>query len=111
MRPGTTRAYALGVLTGSMMTSALFVWTAPAKADVTEDEASVYSTVVCATLTDYPTVQGVVGIGLGLGKKGYTGYEAGQIIGVAVINECPQFIPLMHRFAAIYGADDDTAVA
>jgi hypothetical protein len=103
MRPGTLRAYALGVLTGSVMTSALFVWTASAKADVTDDEAELYSSAVCSTLADYPTTDGVLNIGLALKNEGFSDYEAGQIIGSAVINECPRFIPLMKRFVALYG--------
>jgi hypothetical protein len=109
MRPGTLRAYAIGVLTGSVMTSALFVWTAPAHADVSEDEAAMYADPVCSTLTDYPSIGGVLGIGLALRDEGYSGYDAGQIIGSAVVNECPQFAPLLKRFIAIYGGNSQVA--
>ena len=102
MRPGTTRAYALGVLTGSVVTSLMCVFAAPAKADVSEDEAAIYYGPVCATLTEVPSVQGVIGIGLALKDEGYSGYEAGQILGLSVINQCPQFIPILRAFAAQY---------
>jgi hypothetical protein len=102
MRPGTTRAYALGVLTGSVVTSLMCVFAAPAKADVSEDEASMYYGPVCATLAEYPSVNGVIGIGLALKDEGYSGYEAGQILGLSVINQCPQFIPILRAFAAQY---------
>jgi hypothetical protein len=47
-------------------------------------------------------VQGVIGIGLALKDEGYSGYEAGQILGLSVINQCPQFIPILQAFAAQY---------
>jgi len=109
VRPGTLRAYAIGVLTGSVMTSALFVWTAPAKADLSDDEAALYRSAVCSTLADFPTTDGVLGIGLALKDEGYSGYDAGRIIGSAVINECPRFIPLMRRFIAMYGSGSQVA--
>jgi len=102
MRPGTTRAYALGVLTGSVVTSLMFVFAAPAKADVSEGESSIYYGPVCATLADVPSVQGVIGIGLALKDEGYSGREAGQIVGLSVINQCPEFMPILRAFAASY---------
>jgi len=104
MRPGTTRAYALGVLTGSVVTSLMCVFAAaPAKADVSEDEAAMYYGPVCATLADYPSsTDGVIGIGLALKDEGYSGYEAGQIVGLSVLNYCPEFIPILQAFAAQY---------
>ena len=102
MRPGTTRAFAVGVFTGSLLASTLFACTAPAKADVSEDEASIYYGPVCNALAAYPSVQGVIGIGLALKDGGYSGYEAGQILGLSVINQCPEFIPILRAFAAQY---------
>ena len=105
IRPGTLRAYALGVITGSIVTASLAVWTAPAHADAGTD------TVICSVLSEYPSIQGVIGIGLALKDRGYSGYDAGQAIGEAVINECPQYLPLMRRFIAIYGDNANTEVA
>jgi hypothetical protein len=102
MRPGTTRAYALGVLTGSVVTSLMFVFTAPAKADVSEGESSYFYGAVCATLAEHPSTDGVIGIGLALKDEGYSGYEAGQIVGLSVINRCPEFMPILRAFAASY---------
>lgn len=105
IRPGTLRAYAFGVITGSIVTASLAVWTTPAKADTGTDYA------VCSVLEQYPSIQGIIGIGLALKDEGYSGYEAGEVIGTAVINECPQFIPLMMRFAEMYAPEATGEVA
>ena len=65
-------------------------------------QADPYDQAVCAVLDDYPNNTGILGIGLALEDEGYTGYQAGQIIGQAVINVCPEYIPLMLRFADRY---------
>jgi len=97
MRPGTLRAYTLGVITGSIVTAGLAVMAAPmAKAD------SIYDSVICNELDADPTVSTVVILGLALGDQGYTGYESGRIIGSAVIEDCQHHIGLMQKFANIY---------
>ena len=65
-------------------------------------QADPYDRVVCSVLDDYPNNTGILGIGLALKDEGYTGYEAGEIIGQAVINVCPEYIPLMMDFADRY---------
>jgi hypothetical protein len=97
VRPGTLRAYALGVISGSIVTAGLAVMSAPeAKAD------SIYDETICAELDADPTVSTIVMIGLALGEQGYTGYESGRIVGTAVIEDCQQHIDLMRRFADMY---------
>jgi len=100
MRPGTTRAFALGVFTGSLVASALFACAPPAKADVSGYEA--YYGVVCSVLDDHPSVGGVIAIGLALREQGWTGYQAGEILGHSVINACPEYLPVLRAFAARY---------
>ena len=65
-------------------------------------QADPYDQAVCSVLDEYPNNTGILGIGLALKDEGYSGYEAGQIIGQAVINLCPEYIPLMMRFADRY---------
>lgn len=67
-------------------------------------QAAPYDQVVCSVLDDYPNNSGVLGIGLALADEGYTGYEAGEIISLAVINVCPEYVPLMMAFADRYGS-------
>lgn len=111
MRPAVLRAYTLGVITGSMVTAGLSILAAPAKADVTDATVDRYASSVCAVLADYPSFDGIIGIGSALGDYGYTGYEAGQIVAAAVIGTCPEFIPLIKRFGAAYGNASHTTVA
>lgn len=102
MRPAILKAYALGIITGGFLTAGI-VFVAPAKADTG------YDTAVCATLADYPTFAGIIGIGAALKDRGYTGYEAGEIIGTAVYGTCPEYLPLIRRFVATFGDKGTTA--
>lgn len=103
MRPGTLRAYAFGVFTGALMTATMTMCAAPAKADMPLDVVDVYAPIVCDVLSEHPSTDGLLGIGIALMGDGWTGYEAGQIMGQSVQNECPQFIPILRAFAARYG--------
>jgi len=67
-------------------------------------QADPYDQAVCSVLDEFPNNSGIRGIALALGDEGYTGYQAGQIIGQAVINLCPEYIPLMMRFAERYAS-------
>lgn len=101
MRPGTLRAYALGVFTGSLMTATLTMCSAPAKADATDSDILAHVAAVCATLDEgHDTPSGVYGIGQAIMGYGYTAREAGQIIAGAVFYGCPQYIPLLQQVAA-----------
>ena len=105
MRPGTLRAYALGVISGSIIAAGLAVMTAPmAKAD------SVYDTVICDELDAAPAVSTIVVLGLALGDEGYSGYDAGRIVAMAVMEDCQQHIPLLRRFATMYGSTANAKV-
>lgn len=104
MRTAVVKTFSLGMITGSFLTAGVVLLAAPAKADTGMD------ILVCDVLSQYPSVSGVLGIGLALKEDGYSAYEAGQVIGQAVINECPQYGPLMRKFIALYGTDD-SAVA
>lgn len=112
MRPGTLKAYAFGVFTGSLVTAGLTIWAAPAKADVTDRTVDRYSDAVCAVLSDYPSFDGIIGIGQSLSIDfGFTGYEAGEIIAGSVITNCPEFIPLVKNFGNAFAASANTKVA
>lgn len=102
MRPGTLRAYALGVFTGSLMTATLTMCSAPAaKADATDSDILAHVAAVCATLDEgHDTPSGVYGIGQAIMGYGYTAREAGQIIAGAVFYGCPQYIPLLQQVVA-----------
>lgn len=109
MRPGTIKAYAFGVFTGSAMTAALTIWAAPAKADVSAGTIDAYATAVCETLDMYPSTGGVTGVAQFLMfDQGYTSDDAASIVVQSVIGYCPHHVPVLKRFIALYG--DDTGV-
>jgi hypothetical protein len=103
MRTSVVRAYALGIITGSFLTAATLTVAFPVKADVDRvvvAYAAQYGGAVCATLDEYPTINGVYGIGQSIMEDGLTAYQAGQVIGLSVLEICPQHIDLMQNFAA-----------
>lgn len=111
IRPGTLRAYAFGVLTGSLMSAAIF-YAAPSKADVSPATVDRYATAVCNTLNEgYADFNGIIGIASALIDRGYTSFEAGEIIAGAVYQQCPQYVPLIKRFANTYGKTAANKVA
>lgn len=103
IRPGTLRAYAFGVFTGSVVTATMVMCAAPAKADVSEPEIYRYAGPVCATVQDFPSTDGLLGIGYALMDEGYTAHDAGQIIAASIIDVCPQYIPILRAFVNLYG--------
>lgn len=107
LRPGTLRAYAFGVFTGAVMTATLTMCAAPAKADVPADVISDYAEPVCSTVADYPSTDGLLGIGRALIEEGWTGYEAGEIIGASILSYCPRYTPILRAFVARYRDDSD----
>ena len=102
MRNAVLRAYALGVITGSMVTAGLTMFAAPARADISASTVASYSIPVCATLDRVPTFNGVMLIAAAIAEDGYTYSDAGEIILGAALNVCPEFIPLLRQFAARY---------
>ena len=57
-----------------------------------------------------PTIYGVRGILQAIGEEGFTPYEAGEVVAMAVVYACPQFIPVLERFIAVYGGDEGSTV-
>lgn len=56
---------------------------------------------ICAVLDDYPTPGGVYGVILGLQQQGYSAYDAGAKVGVAIRDTCPEHTPEALEFARI----------
>lgn len=103
MRTSIVRAYALGIITGSFLTAATLTFAFPVKADadrVVVAYAAQYAGAVCNTLDEYPTIDGVYGIGVSIMEDGLTAYQAGQVIGLSVLEVCPRHIALMQNFAS-----------
>lgn len=68
------------------------------------DYAVAHADAVCTVLDRYPTLDGVGGVGMGIINAGWTANEAGQIMYLAVYDMCPEYLPLLKRFATRYGA-------
>lgn len=106
MRPHTTRVFALGVITGSMLTAGIALLAAPAKAEpdrVAVAYAAQFAPAVCDTLDDYPTVNGILGIGQAIMDDGLTPSQAGSVVALSVGELCPWHRPLIRQFVAQFG--------
>lgn len=68
------------------------------------DYAVAHADAVCTVLDRYPTLDGVGGVGMGIINAGWTANEAGQIMYLSVYDMCPEYLPLLKRFATRYGA-------
>lgn len=107
MRPAVIRAYALGIITGSMLTAGLSMLAGPARADVGTATIDIYAEAICETLTAYPTIGGVAGVARFLmGDEGYSSGDSADIVVASVLGYCPEYLPLLKRFAAAYGPAD-----
>ena len=102
------KVFAAGIMTGALIVAGTIV-AAPGKADVTANDVAVYAVAVCGALDDDPSVATVVGLGLALGSEGYSGYDSGTIIGLAVMQRCPEYEPVLRRFAEIFADEDQVA--
>jgi Protein of unknown function (DUF732) len=70
--------------------------------------ATTNAAAVCATLDEYPTVPGVAGLVGAVMKDGFTPYQAGEIIALAVEKRCPNHIQLLEEFSATYTGSTTT---
>ena len=113
MRNRSIRAFSLGLVTGAVLTAGITALAAPANAEPSTEVleyAALAEGAVCRTLSDYPTIYGVRGILQAIGEEGFTPYEAGEVVAMAVVYACPQFIPVLERFIAVYGGDEGSTV-
>lgn len=93
------------LMAASAFLGAAMYFSAPAKADddsVVYAYAATFGGIVCSTLDDYPTFDGIIGIGQAMIEDGLTGYQAGQVIATSAIEICPRHIALVRSFAESY---------
>ena len=105
MSRGDRGAVALLMATSAFFGAAMYFST-PARAD-TEDSVvfayvATFGGIVCNTLDDYPSFDGIIGIGQAMAEDGLTGYQAGQVIATSAIEICPRHLPLVRNFADSY---------
>lgn len=83
-----------------------------AKADPVSNYAALNAGPICSTIADYPTVAGVTGVLSGvMEESGFTAYQAGEVVAAAVIGWCPQYVPVLQRFVAVYSDGANNYVA
>ncbi|OCB57670.1 hypothetical protein A5677_17045 [Mycobacterium malmoense] len=80
---------------------------APAHADPVGPEVTAYAirnaNRVCVVLTAFPNFAGVMGVMDGIQKDtGFTNMETAQALVLSVESTCPQWLPLLQKFADAY---------
>ncbi len=106
---------AVGLLMAFMAALGVIVFAASAKADTDPTPAVIDYVVtygsgaICPVIDNHYSIPGLMGVLLAIEKDGFTGYQAGQIVGMSVAEYCPRNQPLLDRFVAVYG--DKAAVA
>ena len=65
--------------------------------------AAHYAGAVCATLDDYPTVNGMLGIMQAIAEDGLSDFQAGQVVGLSITETCPRYSYLLDLFIDRYG--------
>jgi hypothetical protein len=74
----------------------------PAKADtdpVVVAYSAHYGGAVCSVLDEYPSENGILGIGASIIEDGLSAYQAGQVIYLSVSDICPRHMGLLRAFA------------
>jgi len=102
MRTSVVRAYALGIVTGSFLTAGTLALALPVKADIDRvviAYASQFGDAVCTTLDEYPSFDGLLGIGQAIIEDGLNAYQAGQVIALSVVEICPRHLALVQAAA------------
>lgn len=98
MRPNTPIVFAGGIALGGLLSAATIFLAGAARADVPDRIINEYAGPVCGTLDDYPTFDGIYGIGYALTDQGWTSAAAGEILIGSVISACPEYLPLLESF-------------
>ncbi|QDK01149.1 hypothetical protein I5J50_gp45 [Mycobacterium phage Purky] len=77
----------------------------PAQADGVDDAVALYGIpVVCDTIDEYPSADGVAGVALALIDEGFTPTEAGEIVATSVIAFCPEHLVDVQAFINEYAS-------
>ena len=99
--------WSIPVVAASVIVTAAVYFSIPGHAEPSDAKVVNYAasvaTAVCGTLADFPTLPGVQGVLQGVKQdSGFTDYETGEAVAIAVKLGCPRFIPLLQRFADTY---------
>ena len=115
LRTATVKGFSLGLITGSFLTAGAVLLATPAKASPDDispklvQDAIQVEPFVCRNLADSPTVSMLMSILVGVSEAAVLSPgDAGTVVALAVSDGCPQYIPVLKRFIAIYGDDRTT---
>jgi hypothetical protein len=96
-------AVALLIMLCAALGVIVFTLAAPhAKADtdpVVVAYSAHYGGAVCSVLDEFPSENGILGIGKSIMDDGLTGYQAGQVLYLSVSDICPRHMGLLRAFA------------
>lgn len=81
--------------------------TATARADVATDYAVEHAGETCGGLQRFPSVPGLIGSFVAAQQNGLTSDESARAVTYAVMDVCPQHLPELERFIAIYTQKGD----
>lgn len=99
MRPANLRRLLVLAGLGGMVAAAT-ITAGVAKADVVTDYVAANARIVCLVLDEYPTVEGIQGVGEAIVEDGLSPRAAGEVIARSVIALCPEHLPELHLFVA-----------
>lgn len=78
----------------------LLASTPSAKADAASYAYAAHNAAaVCATLDDFPSQTGVLGIMAGIRDEGLTRLQAAEVVVASVHEVCPRYLPILEAFA------------
>ena len=111
IRTATVKGFSLGIIAGSFLTAGAVLLAGDAKASPDISPELVQTAIqvepyVCRNLADSPTVSMLMSILVGVSEAAGLGPgDSGTVVALAVSDGCPQYVPVLRRFVAIYGDD------
>lgn len=107
-KPAMRLHWSIHVFAASALLTVAVWFSIPANAGTGDREVRRYAasaaTAICSVLDDYPTLPGVRGVLQGIkNDSGFGDYEVGEVLALAVQQDCPRFLPLLERFVTVYG--------
>jgi len=105
---------AVALLMALMAALGTVVYAASAKADTNPDPQAVSwaahnEGAVCATIADYPSTNGLLGIMEAAAEQGLTAPQAGEAVAMSIYDGCPRYSYIIDIFVAKYGAKSSVA--
>lgn len=99
------------LMLASVIIGAAIAFASPAHADPVSNYAEISAGPICSTLDSYPSLAGVSGVAAAIEEDaGFSAYDAGRVIAMAVIDYCPRHLGLLRQYVAVYAPQSRTVV-